>query len=138
MIVADTSGIVALLNADDQHHLDVLGAFEAHGEQWLIPWATLPEVDYLVSKYLGHQVALSFLDDIARGVFHVEGYREEDMATALKLQRKYRALELGLVDTVVMAVSIRFSASAIVTLDERHFRAVSLGRRPPKLLPFDA
>ncbi len=139
MIIADTGGIIALLDADDRHHEAVLAAFEAEGDQWLLPWATLPEIDYLATKYLGARVALGFAQDVANGVFRIEGYSAEDLKRAVALQKAHSALKLGLVDTIVMAVAVRRRARAIVTLDARHFRAVALKIKPaPRLIPLDS
>lgn len=44
-----------------------------------------------------------------------------------------RYLELGLVDTVVMAIAERLQVTGIATLDRRHFGAVAL-RGAPSLL----
>jgi len=137
VIIADAGGVLALLDADDRHHEAVLAAFEADGARWVLPWAILPEVDYLATKYLGAEVALAFGQDVASGAFRVEGYLAEDMKKAVALQRTYFALGLGVVDSIVLAMAIRHRASAIVTLDERHFRAVALKTRP-RLIPFDA
>jgi predicted nucleic acid-binding protein len=139
VIIADTGGILALLDADDRHHEKVLEAFDAEGDRWLLPWAILPEIDYLATKYLGPKVALAFAQDVASGVFRVEGYSVEDMKRAITLQRSHSTLRLGLVDSIVMAMAVRHRASAIVTLDARHFRAVRLNvRPPPRLIPLDA
>ncbi|MFN0063754.1 MAG: type II toxin-antitoxin system VapC family toxin [Myxococcaceae bacterium] len=139
MIVVDTSGLIALLDADDAHHDGVREAFDAAGDAWVLPWAILPEVDYLATKYLGPKVALAFLRDVVRGVFRVTGYDADDMKRSVGLQQKYASLELGLVDSVVMAQAMRFKAKAIVTLDRRHFRAVSFGGSPPpRLIPLDS
>lgn len=77
MIVVDTGGVLALLDRDDRHHLKVLKAFEAEGDRWLLPWAILPEVDYLAGRYLGAKVALGFAQDVAGGAFRVERYSAE-------------------------------------------------------------
>ena len=50
---------------------------------------------------------------------------------------RYRSLGLGLVDTVVIATAERLRATAIATLDVRHFGAVPI-RGQPKLWPRDA
>lgn len=138
MIVADTGGLLALLDADDRHHRAVLDCFEEEGHRWVLPWAILPELDYLATQYLGARVALDFTRDVAGGAFRVERYLAEDMKRAVTIQTAHAGLKLGLVDTVVMAQAIRLRASAIVTLDARHFRAVRLGiRPPPRLVPLD-
>ena len=66
----------------------------------VLPWAILPEVDYLVASELGSRA-------------HAIG-------------RKYRALNLGFVDAVVIATAERLRADAIATLDLRHFGAVKI------------
>ena len=63
--------------------------------------------------------------------------RHEDVMRAHVLSRKYRALNIGLVDAVVIAVAERVGASAIATLDLRHFSAIDITGRP-QLLPRDA
>jgi len=84
-------------------------------------------------------VALEFASDISRGVFRVEGYNVEDIKRAVAIQKAHPRLKLGLVDAVVMAQAARRRAEAIVTLDVRHFGAVSLSLHPPpKLIPFDS
>ena len=55
---------------------------------------------------------------------------------ASRICRKHRALRLGLVDAVVMAVAERLKAEAIATLDVRDFGAVTL-KGAPKLYPRD-
>ena len=136
MIVADTGAIIALLDADDRHHAVLRERFEEDPGAWLLPWAILPEVDYLALTRLGLKVELAFLADVADGFFAVEWGDERDLARASEIARQYRSLELGLVDATVIAVAERLAADAIATLDVRHFSAVSI-RGSPRLLPRD-
>jgi predicted nucleic acid-binding protein len=136
MIVADTGAVLALLDADDQHHRRLRTLFEAAPTRWLLPWAILPEVDYLAHTHLGQRVAHMFLADVAAGGFVVEWGTEDDLDRAVALNAKYGALRIGLVDGIVMAVAERRRAEAIATIDLRHFGAVKL-RGDPKLLPRD-
>lgn len=137
MIVADTGAIVALIDADDQHHDAMLALFERDPSAWVLPWAVLPEVDYLLTRYLGASTATSFLADVAAGAFVVEWGDEVDLSRALELGSRYGALELGLVDCVVAAIAERLRASAIATVDLRDFGALTLVGSP-KLFPRDA
>ena len=59
-----------------------------------------------------------------------------DLVRGAEIARRHRALRLGLVDSVVMAVAERRKAAAIATVDLRHFAAVKLRHRPA-LLPRD-
>ncbi len=134
MIVVDTGGMIALLDADDKHHEAVLEIFETDGDEWVLPWAILPEVDYLAASRLGERVARAFAEDLSAGVFRVEGLGPRDLTAAWALMKRYPKLPLGLVDAVVMVQAERLKPRAIVTLDMRHFRAVKL-QGNPKLLP---
>lgn len=137
MIVADTGAILALLDSGDRHHAAVREIYEDRPDSWLLPWAILPEVDYLVGSELGARAQEAFLADVAEGSFVVEYGRQEDVVRAHAIGRKYRALGLGLVDAVVIAIAERVRAEAIATLDLRHFGAVTIAGSP-RLFPRDA
>ncbi len=137
MIVADTGAILALLDAGDRHHTAVRELYEDRPDDWLLPWAILPEVDYLAGAELGARAQEVFLADLADGSFAVEYGKPEDIVRAHAIGRKYRTLRLGLVDAVVIAMAERLRAEAIATLDLRHFGAVKIAGSP-RLLPRDA
>ncbi len=67
-----------------------------------------------------------FSTDVAEGAFAVEYGRHADVVRAQAIARKHRALKLGLVDAVVIAIAERLRADAIATLDLRHFGAVKI------------
>lgn len=137
MIVADTGGVLALLNRDDRHHAVVRRLFEREPD-WILPWAILPEVDYLATKFLGSAVARAFVDDLREGLFSLDSSVEQDLPRAAELLAAYEDLKMGLVDAVVMAQAERHAARVVVTTDGRHFRAVKLTIRPaPRLVPID-
>jgi predicted nucleic acid-binding protein len=136
MIVADTGALLALLDADEDHHAAVREVYEDNPDAWILPWAILPEVDYLLAKHLGVVPQARFLEDLAEGLFHVDWGRDDDLAAAHRLCTRYRSLRLGLVDAAVIATAERLNARAIATLDLRHFSAVSI-KGTPRLLPRD-
>jgi uncharacterized protein len=136
MIVADTGAVLALVDADDRHHRTATALFEQSRHAWVLPWAILPEVDYLLLTQVGVRAEQTFLADLAAGCFRVDFGVPEDLGRARDLNSEFRALKLGLVDTVVIAVAERLRAAAIVTFDLRHFGAVPI-RGQPKLLPRD-
>ena len=137
MIVADTGAILALLDRGDRHHSAIRALYDDRPQDWLLPWAILPEVDYLIGAELGARAQDAFLEDLAEGAFAVEWGRHADIARADAIARKYRASNLGLVDAVVMATAERLRADSIATLDLRHFGAVKI-IGSPRLLPRDA
>jgi predicted nucleic acid-binding protein len=137
VIVADTGAVLALLDKGDRHHTAMRQLYENQPDDWLLPWAILPEVDYLVASHLGARAQDAFMTDLASGAFAVEFGKDDDLVRAQAIGRSYRALRLGLVDTVVMAIAERVRARAIATLDLRHFGAVEISGSP-KLFPRDA
>jgi hypothetical protein len=137
LIVADTGAIVALVDASDRHHAAMRALFEADPDAWILPWAILPEVDYLLSEHVGVRAQKLFLEDLAAESYRTEWGDARDVRRAREICLRYGRLRLGLVDAVVIAVAERLRVDAIATLDLRHFGAVSI-KGHPKLLPRDA
>lgn len=138
MIVVDTGGLIALLNRNDAHHRRVRDLYERERRSWVIPWAVLPEVDYLASTRLGVAVARAFAEDVRDGAFVVDEQVGRDMPRACELLERYESMAIGLVDAVVMTQAERRKAKIIVTTDAKHFRAVRLDlEKPPLLVPLD-
>jgi hypothetical protein len=102
----------------------------------VLPWAILPEVDYLLSEHVKGRAPDAFRADLASGAYPVLWGDERDLARAHALCARYRDLRMGLVDGVVMSIAERVNAAAIATLDVRHFGAVEL-RGKPALVPRD-
>lgn len=136
MIVADTGAVLALIDADDPHHGVLRAAYELDEASWVLPWAILPEVDYLLMKHLGASVSSSFIQDLAEGRWIVNWGAQSDLKRANELCLAYPDLQIGMTDAIVMATAERVKATAIATLDLRDFAAVTI-RGAPKLWPRD-
>jgi hypothetical protein len=62
----------------------------------------------------------------------------DDIARASEIILRYRDLRLGLADASLVVLAERHRTLDILTLDERHFRAVTgPGGRPFRILPAD-
>jgi hypothetical protein len=136
VIVADTGAVIALIDSDDRHHASLRALFESNPDDWILPWAVLPEVDYLLSAHVGSRAEEAFLADLASGALPVEWGDQADLTDAHRICRRHKALRLGLVDAVVIAIAERIRPDAIATLDVRHFSAIPI-RGNPKLFPRD-
>ena len=136
MIVADTGAILALIDRSDRHHRALRAHYEIDPTAWILPWAILPEVDYLVGAHVGARAQEAFLADLADGTFAIAWGEEKDLDEAERLSERYPKLRIGLVDAVVIATAMRLKARAIATLDLRHFAAIAIPGNP-KLLPRD-
>jgi uncharacterized protein len=136
IVVADTGAMYALLDADETAHSSMVRVFEKHRAGWIVPSATLPELDYLTATRLGAAAQDALLASLAAGTFNIAWHGDEDVASANRIHRRYLSLRLGLVDALIMATAERLNAGAIATLDLRHFGSVSLAGSP-RLLPRD-
>ena len=118
-LIADTSGIIALLDRDDRYHQAAVEAVK--NQKVYVPVTVLPEVDYLATKYLGERVARAFLEDINRQKFSLLPFESVDLTKATPIMARYRDLPLGLVDASLLVLAERYSINRILTLDRRHF-----------------
>ncbi|MEY2834207.1 MAG: hypothetical protein RLZZ574_3467 [Cyanobacteriota bacterium] len=121
-LIADTSGIIALLDRDDQHHQAAVEAIK--GQKIYVSVTVLPEVDYLATKYLGERVARTFLEDINRDDFCLLPFELVDLKKAILIMARYQDLPLGLVDASLLVLAERYSINQILTLDRRHFNLI--------------
>lgn len=99
----------------------------------------LAELDYLLARRVGPAVARRLLDEIVVGAYRLEPFDADDVRRAAAVLDRYRDLELELADASIVVLAERHGINEIVTLDERHFRAVlGPGGRPFRILPADA
>ena len=138
MILLDTSGLLAALDASQRHHraaAEVL--LEAGGPRLLSPFV-LAELDYLLSTRVSLEAELAMLEEVARGAYRLEPFAADDVAAAHDVVARYRSLGIGLADASIVVLAERCDVSEVLTLDERHFRALRDSRgRSFRLLPAD-
>ncbi len=72
VIVADTGAVLALIDADDRHHAAMRALFERDPRAWVLPWAVLSKVDYMLLAHVGARAELAFVRDVAEGLYAVE------------------------------------------------------------------
>ena len=128
--------MLALLDSKSAAYTALLTVFRSVREEWIMPWAILPELDHMVLRRLGTAVSQAFRVDLGKNLYTVAWGEPADLQRAVELDRTYRDLSLGLVDAVVMAVAERLEARAIATLDLRDFGAVTL-KGEPEIWPRD-
>ena len=99
----------------------------------------LAELDHLLSTRVSTAAADALLGQVADGAYRLEPMGAEDVASARDVIDRYRDLELGLADASLIVLAERHDTADILTLDERHFRAIVGPRGHPfRLLPADA
>ena len=136
-LVADSGALYALYDKTDSWHHDVQRVVKHLNRPIIVSAGILAEVDYLLRKFLGVAAELAFLDGFGTGAYTLEPFTATDLNRCRELIAAYRDSGLGLADTAVIATAERLGISTILTVDERHFRAVRPSSGPFILLPAD-
>lgn len=139
MILIDTSGLVAALLPDQRRHEECFRALTEATPPLILPTFVLAEADYLIQKFGGLKVELRFLNEVGSGAYELAVLNEREVQLAAKIISQYSDMKIGLTDASIVVIGDRYGCRDVLTLDERHFRAlVPLGgRRRFRLLPAD-
>jgi uncharacterized protein len=139
VIVVDTGGLYAALDANEALHGRAVAALVAATPPRVISPFVLAELDYLIAQRVGHQAQMALADEVARGVYQLELFSSEDVGDARRIMERYADLRIGLADASVVVLANRHRTLQLLCTDERHFRALrGTGGKPFRLLPFDA
>ena len=139
MIVLDTSGLLAAIDASQRHHASSRRALEAAEPPFVLSPFVLAELDYLLATRVGRRAQSALLAEVERGAYELAPFAATDIATARRILDRYADLDLGLADASNVVLAERHATRDILTLDERHFRAVAtISGQPFRLLPSDA
>lgn len=99
----------------------------------------LAELDYLIGKLVGTRASVRLHAEVARGAYELAPFGAADVARAAEIMDRHSELAIGLADASLVVLSERLGTVRILTLDERHFRALRGARgRPFRILPADA
>jgi predicted nucleic acid-binding protein len=83
------------------------------------------EADYMITSRYGIDVEMSFVRDLATEVFQVECLTTAELRRLEDILGSYRDLEIGIADASIVILAQRFRTTRVLTLDERHFRALT-------------
>lgn len=138
MIVLDTSGLLAALDADQRYHEPARRALQSDRGPFLLSPFVLAELDYLLLTRVGPQAEAALLREVAEGAYELVTFLAEDVADAAALIERYGNLQIGLADASLAVIAARSRTTRILTLDERHFRSIRpLWGKAFTLLPAD-
>lgn len=138
MILLDTSGLLAAIDGNQRHHAACAAALLAAAPPRLLSPFVLAELDYLLATQVGSRAQLALLDEVARGAYRLEPFGAIDVAAARDVAARYADLDVGLADASIVVLAARHDTRDVLTLDERHFRAMrALDRKRFRLLPAD-
>jgi predicted nucleic acid-binding protein len=138
VIVLDTGGLYAALDANETLHGRAVAALVSATPPRVLSPFVLAELDYLVAQRVGHQTQMALIDEVARGAYQLEPFSPEDVGHARRIMERYADLRIGLADASVVVVANRHRMLDLLCTDERHFRALrGHAGKPFRLLPLD-
>jgi predicted nucleic acid-binding protein len=134
LILVDAGPLVALVDADDQHHVRCVSALKNFREPMATMWPPLTEAMYLLADQPKAQAALWEMLD--RGALQLLPLDASDAPRIRELMRKYANRPMDLADAALLRVAEREGIRKIFTVDRRDFSVYRLhGRTRPTLIP---
>jgi predicted nucleic acid-binding protein len=139
VILVDTSGLIAAMFEDQNHHEECARILrEDEGPLILSPFV-FAEADYLVNKYGGIEAEMAFLEEIERGAYVLAEFRQHWLGDTRRMVHRYRDLNIGLTDAAMIMLAEHYNCRDVLTLDLRHYRAIRpISKKSFRILPADA
>lgn len=138
MILLDTSGLLSALDESQRYHHECATLLGEATPPLLLSPFVLAELDYMLMRHIGQRAQAALLEEVARGAYQLELFSAADVARAKEVVGQYADLEIGLADASIVVLAQRHAVTEVLTLDQRHFRAMRIERRKRfKVLPFD-
>ena len=134
MILVDAGPLVALLDADDQHHAACVAALKSLREPLATVWPAFTEAMYLLADLSAAQEAL--WEMLERGVIHLLLLDSADAPRMRELMRKYANGPMDLADAALLRVAEREGIRKIFTVDRLDFSVYRLHGRTRLTLIF--
>ena len=134
MILVDAGPLVALVDADDQHHAKCVSALKELREPLATVWPPVVEAMYLLSGLPLAQEAL--WEMLERGAVLLLPLDSNDIPRIRELMRKYVNRKMDFADAALLRAAERENTRKIFTVDRRDFSVYRLHNRVrPTLLP---
>ena len=138
MILLDTSGLLSALDESQRYHHECATLLGEASPPLLLSPFVLAELGYLLMRHIGQRAQGALLEEVARGAYQLELFGAADVARAKEVVEQYADLEIGLADASIVVLAQRHAVTEVLTLDQRHFRAMRIeGRKRFNVLPFD-
>jgi predicted nucleic acid-binding protein len=136
VIVADTSGLLALFNRTEPAHQAVQRVVDGTRDPLVVSPYVVAELDYLVGTRVGVEAELAVLAELGGGAYELALIGPADLQAARNVVERYRDQSIGVADTSIVVLADRYGTREVLTLDRRHFEVIRpLAGGRFKLLP---
>ena len=121
MIIADTSGLLALFNRGEPEHTQVRELVRGLDAPMVVSPYVVAEIDYLVATRLGVDAELEVLKELSGGAYVLPDIGHEDLVRAAGVIERYRDQDIGATDASIVVLAECYTSRTLLTLDRRHF-----------------
>lgn len=134
LAVLDAGPLYAVADSSDDDHNRCLETLERSDLQLVVPALAVAEATYFIGRRLGPSAEAAFLRGLES--FDIEAPSFDDWKRIGDLVDEYADFPLGGTDASIAALAERLDTPLVVTLDDRHFRALRPRHCPAfELLP---
>jgi len=134
VILVDAGPLVALVDADDQYHVQCVSTLKSLQEPLATVWPPLTEAMYLLNDLPAAQEAL--WEMLVRKALQLLPLGLVDLPRIRELRRKYADRPMDFADATLVHVAARERLNAIFTIDHADFETYRLpGRKKFTVLP---
>jgi len=127
IVITGTSGIIAASDRNARESAACTAVLQEAGTVIISP-LVLTEVDHLAKARFGSRARTAIIDFILaqarQSRFQIPETGLEILDTARLVQQQYASLDLDLADAVNVALAAQYRTDAVLTLDQRDFRAM--------------
>ena len=124
-IIIDTGIVFALADRKDAWHRRSVIFIKTFNGRLIIPSTVVPEICYLLNKFLGKPAEVKFISSLADRELLIEHYDINDLKRCIELLNKYRDANIGFVDASLIAISERMNIRKLLTTDRKHFSFIT-------------
>jgi predicted nucleic acid-binding protein len=124
VIVADTSGLLALFNRREPAHAEVSRVIVSEPDLLVVSPYVVAELDYLVATRFGVTAELAVLAELTGGAYELAALGAADVDRCAEVIERYRDQAIGVADASLVVLADEYGTKRLLTLDHRHFDVV--------------
>ena len=124
MIIADTSGLLALYNRREPSHQRVAESIASSTATIVVSPYVIAELDYLAATRLGIDAELAILRELSGGAYELAGLDNSELRACSDLVDRYRDQEIRVTDGSLVVLAQRYRTRSVLSLDRKHFEVV--------------
>lgn len=124
-VLLDSGILYAYYDRSDRWHQAAVELIGSELGGLLLPSPVVPEVDHLLGTRLGRAARLQFYRGLVEASFLLVDLPQERVGRIRELDEQFAELDLGFVDSALVALAESTGVKRIATSDRRHFEPLA-------------